>query len=829
MKDYPPEDNEAPKMKEGNREPRNPFIGGEILDKSEVAPENEIGPETESIQDLFPSRGLSNFRAPISDQVSSYNEDVRVPVSGHNCDPIYNAHSQDCSLQPRRSTPPFPSNNVPELRSSQKSATDSLSSDIFAQLKLAADIIDRDDAPRRELQDRLRSLANLTKRLHTQHELLKASVEPQAPILTLHRVRCFTNNSTVVTTDLPVYSKDKFHGHEHLQGYVTISDISIYLERYTSSPFVAFRQYECGKCLQNPSSELNQASYSSKPQVAEQSLLRTSIRLLSPNLCVILNSFVNEQPHADLRFPKFDLNKEIVSPYLFFYHNREVFNAERDKQQSCSEDLRRFIDNIQDTMAAEYAEVDELFSRGLVTAQFVPYLFHPMTTLVTINSGTFRAYTQISKLQQRSFNTGNDSDMLWTVEAETWTYDGSFRKTSKLFNIKYGLPNDPTIPYMKISSLLIYPLHFASPAIDKPLRERGKKFWSCRTPRYVTYTGRDYSGNQVFTDSRFMVDMGTYQLLHPKENNAITDTVESNITLDMTDETELDDNFFMLLPPNVFAFHMQEKKWVDLHVELIRPIRWQKESFESLVVDSDTKELIIALITNKLEADKATDLMAGKGNGLIMLLHGGPGTGKTLTAESVAEIAERPLYRVTCGDIGTSAVDVEKASSYLETVLNLGKMWNCVVLLDEADVFLEQRTLADMERILILTSNRVGTFDEAFKSRIQLALHYENLTRDQRSKIWSQFIRRLAEIESGSVDTVNLAEHVDELAKLEMNGREIRNALTTARQLAAYKKAKMNFEHLKHVIKVAGKFERYLQEVMDGITDDELARDKGVR
>lgn len=54
----------------------------------------------------------------------------------------------------------------------------------------------------------------------------------------------------------------------------------------------------------------------------------------------------------------------------------------------------------------------------------------------------------------------------------------------------------------------------------------------------------------------------------------------------------------------------------------------------------------------------------------------GPGTGKTLTAEryfrarmiyiklvltisSVAEIAKKPLYRVTCGDIGTSAQDVE--------------------------------------------------------------------------------------------------------------------------------------------------------------------------
>jgi AAA+ superfamily predicted ATPase len=132
---------------------------------------------------------------------------------------------------------------------------------------------------------------------------------------------------------------------------------------------------------------------------------------------------------------------------------------------------------------------------------------------------------------------------------------------------------------------------------------------------------------------------------------------------------------------------------------------------------------------------KPDDLIAGKGNGLIMLLHGGLGTSKTLTAESVAEIAEMPLYNVTCGDIGTRLKEVEK---YLQTVLVLGKAWNCVLLLDEADVFLEERTLSDLERnslasvflrtleyyngILILTSNRVGTFDEA--SNLASKLHF---------------------------------------------------------------------------------------------------------
>jgi hypothetical protein len=62
-----------------------------------------------------------------------------------------------------------------------------------------------------------------------------------------------------------------------------------------------------------------------------------------------------------------------------------------------------------------------------------------------------------------------------------------------------------------------------------------------------------------------------------------------------------------------------------------------------------------------------------------------------------------------------------------------------------------------------------------------------------------------------------------------MNGRQIRNAITTARQLAMYKKAQMNYEHLKHVIEVAGKFDRYLFELHEEVDDNQIMRDDGVR
>jgi SpoVK/Ycf46/Vps4 family AAA+-type ATPase len=300
---------------------------------------------------------------------------------------------------------------------------------------------------------------------------------------------------------------------------------------------------------------------------------------------------------------------------------------------------------------------------------------------------------------------------------------------------------------------------------------------------------------------------------------------------------------------------------VDLEVDQIRDVTWNKQSFDHLVIEPETKTLIRALITNQIAREQGTDIIESKGNGLIILLHGGPGTGKTFTAETVAEMAEKPLFRVTCGDIGVKPEEVEK---YLESVLHLGKNWGCVVLLDEADVFLEQRTLTDLERnalvsvflrvleyyegILILTSNRVGTFDEAFKSRIQLSLHYDNLTKPQRSKIWKNFLNRLKQMdkecdlgitEPGSkkrkftepmgIDFDDIDCYIEELSEFQMNGRQIRNAITTARQLAKFEKEDMSYKHLKHVIKVASKFDKYLEKVQDGISDDAVARSEGIR
>lgn len=89
------------------------------------------------------------------------------------------------------------------------------------------------------------------------------------------------------------------------------------------------------------------------------------------------------------------------------------------------------------------------------------------------------------------------------------------------------------------------------------------------------------------------------------------------------------------------------------------------------------------------------DLVRGKGQGLIILLHGPPGSGKTSTAETIAAYTGRPLYAITCGDIGTTPLEVEY-NMYQHTTR--ADRWGCILLLDEADVFLVQRDWRDVHR-----------------------------------------------------------------------------------------------------------------------------------
>lgn len=127
----------------------------------------------------------------------------------------------------------------------------------------------------------------------------------------------------------------------------------------------------------------------------------------------------------------------------------------------------------------------------------------------------------------------------------------------------------------------------------------------------------------------------------------------------------------------------------------------------------------------------------------------------------------------------------------------------------------------------------MGIFDEAFKSRIQLNLRYQNLDKNQRLEIWRNFISRLerlaGNINGFEIDAKGILGHLDKLATPKLNGREIRNAISTARQLARYRKQALGYTHLQAAIAEAEKFDQYLKDLHEGFSADERQKDRGER
>ena len=370
-----------------------------------------------------------------------------------------------------------------------------------------------------------------------------------------------------------------------------------------------------------------------------------------------------------------------------------------------------------------------------------------------------------------------------------------------------------------------------------------KKLCCQNTPIHRDYVIDEVQHNKMLGDKSFMRDF-----------------IES--------DSELTEQDYLVCPCWVYGYVLRSRKWVKLEVSLVDDIKESENGFDSLVLPEGHKETLLALVKTHSQGrslelgikteNRQMDLVRGKGKGLIILLHGEPGVGKSSTAESVAEFTHRPLFQVTCGDIGESADEVERR---LENHFQLAHKWGCVLLLDEADVFLEARSKTDLKRnaivsvflrvleyysgILFLTTNRVGAFDQAFRSRIHMSLFYPRIEEDATLKIWQMNVDRAREIwgDKLSIDDADrkgilafAAKHYRELAVSETtwNGRQIRNAFQTAIALAewdAYQsqlkfksehplRPRLEAEHFERVAKASKHFDAYLKETQVGTMAD---------
>ncbi|EME48021.1 hypothetical protein DOTSEDRAFT_69824 [Dothistroma septosporum NZE10] len=281
----------------------------------------------------------------------------------------------------------------------------------------------------------------------------------------------------------------------------------------------------------------------------------------------------------------------------------------------------------------------------------------------------------------------------------------------------------------------------------------------------------------------------------------------------------------LLTSPVVLGFAFSEKLWLEFSLSGVHEITWNDDAFNSLVLEGDKKSTVRALVeSHKFHAAHTIDdVVQGKGRGLVFVLHGPPGTGKTLTAEGISELLRCPLYIVSAGELGTDPARLEQE---LQKILDIAHSWGALLLLDEADVFLEKREVHDIHRnalvsiflrlleyfqgILFLTTNRVETFDDAFQSRIHVALRYEQLTPKAKKEVWKNFISKVRRQEGAQVADFS-EEDFTVLSRHRINGRQIKNMVRTAQALALNEGVKLTMSHIRRVLDVAETFDRDLK------------------
>jgi len=242
-----------------------------------------------------------------------------------------------------------------------------------------------------------------------------------------------------------------------------------------------------------------------------------------------------------------------------------------------------------------------------------------------------------------------------------------------------------------------------------------------------------------------------------------------------------------------------------------------------VVLHSKTREVLNTLI-KQVDKDVYAKLKAWglkdkrKGIDARIIFYGQPGTGKTMTAVSLAKTLKRPILSFDCSKIlsmyvGESEKNVRKIFDDFKALSKKAKV-DPILLLNEADQFLSSRTqgvnssvdkmhnqmqnifleqIEQFEGILIATTNLLDNFDKAFSRRFNHKIEFKKPGKKQRKRLWHFMLPENADYEEGF--------EVDVLAKYELTGGQINLIIrNTAYKVAVREESVFSMEDFLHEI-----------------------------
>ncbi|KAL0939826.1 P-loop containing nucleoside triphosphate hydrolase (ATPase) [Colletotrichum truncatum] len=625
--------------------------------------------------------------------------------------------------------------------------------------------------------------------------------------------------------------------------------------------------------------------------VNSQSLPTYNIRIHSTSLINAIQSVVRYYPSQELSGEYITIPKPY--PVLVHYYDelqqfRKECLAKSDeelcvREKDAAEHLKILLEFLDNEVMEDVREEKERNKRGFSTFDWRWVAYKPGVTVV---ERQIHGDWEASVVHSVTGGVLENPPKQWCVQSWRLDWDGTY-----IERVWAGEVTWPKFDGERPETTVANETRFTDPTVDdsylhdevtKGLIENGKRFVQVLNPACYHHRGKTASFPYNEVEGLAMVDMKSYHAYCPgdvpstigeedirnwtsectcdvcqRKHNGNHSKAKAPLFIDVggvSKDGRISNHEYLLFPSKVVAYVFRTRSWEDVHLRNLFEPQFDENMISHLVMSEQRLKTLKALsksfarVTQHGEELKnsrwSADFVRGKGNGLIFLLHGKPGVGKTCTAECIAEFTRRPLMILTSSDIGTEPREVE---DNLTANFKRAMKWGAVLLIDEADVFMERRTTSDLTRnslvagflralefydgILFLTTNRVGSFDDAFISRIHIQLYYPDFTDDERQRVWKTFIDKLAKDRGDTMRlTIDAKEYIQSTRKhgIKWNGREIRNAFQTAVALAEYDADKdsegrimVKDDHLRAVVELSKDFKGYL--------DDLHHRDEGKR
>ncbi|CAH0057271.1 unnamed protein product [Clonostachys solani] len=398
------------------------------------------------------------------------------------------------------------------------------------------------------------------------------------------------------------------------------------------------------------------------------------------------------------------------------FHELYYFRAELEERRTkvANADLRQELKLFKDfenehlSRTLNMKQIAHHQKHGTITYEYLWSIFKPHE-FILLRSQITNNLTLLSCGMMQKFWINADTGEWW-IQIRCMGYNGQ-----QFGPVETNFKFQPFPGVKNIRDLPAYPLSYCPKIADikAALLERGKGFIRlCQGDEQTDVPGklsgclRDYdgpvwvqrenwkkNGMEFFDDphdtarisGRVLVDPAGFMNEKPIFREKVI-TSEELGRIPAMRISEFSEDELMMFPAMIAGYSLTEKHVGYFDVSSFKDVTWEREEAQHLHDTSPITRLLLNITSGFRYTSSAFGYsIQRKGQGLVLLFHERPGTGKTLTA---AEYLNRPLYRVNAADMGSGIYQVEEN---LQSAFRRISRWNAILLLDEADALMSSR------------------------------------------------------------------------------------------------------------------------------------------